>query len=88
MLKIPEDLQRFCDGKAEVPFQGKTVCNAVNYVGDQYPALRDRLLDRRGQLHAHFLILHDGQPLNGPTALESSVGASDTIEIYLIASGG
>ena len=88
MLRIPEDLQRFCDGKAEVPFQGKTVCEAVNYVCDKHPALRDRLLDRCGKLHAHFLILHDGQPLSGPTALESPVGASDTIEIYLIASGG
>ena len=88
MLRIPEDLQRFCDGKAEVPFQGKTVREAVNCVCDKYPALRDRLLDRCDKLHAHFLILHDGQPLSGPTALESPIGASDTIEIYLIASGG
>jgi hypothetical protein len=88
MLRIPEDLQRFCDGQAEVPFQGKTVCEAVNYVCHKYPELRDRLLDSSGQLHAHFLILHDGQPLSGPTVLESSVGADDTIEIYLIASGG
>ena len=88
MLRIPEDLRRFCNGQAEVAFQGKTVCEAVNYVCDKYPALRDRLLDSGGQLHAHFLILHDGQPLSGPTALELSVGADDTIEIYLIASGG
>ena len=88
MLRIPEDLRRFCDGQMEVTHRGTTIGAALENFCREYPDVRDRLFDEQGAVYSHLLIILNDQLLDRSAALEVSVAEEDTIEIYVAASGG
>ncbi len=52
ILRIPTPLRSYTEGKNEIQVQGKTVAEAMDYLTELYPALRQHLFTEEGKLRA------------------------------------
>jgi len=82
-------LKSFSGGKTEITLDldPSSIADALNALWNQYPALRDRILDEQGAIRQHvniFLGSEDVKRLNG---LDTRVTVNE-IHIFNAVSGG
>ena len=88
MVRIPTPLRSLTKGSAEVQANGDTVDDVVHDLERQFPGLRDRLMDEKGELR-RFINLYvneeDVRFLDGRT---TSLKEGDTVSIVPAIAGG
>lgn len=88
MVRIPTPLRSLTKGSAEVQAKGDTVDDAVHDLERQFPGLRDRLMDDKGELR-RFINLYvneeDVRFLDGRTTILKD---GDTVSIVPAIAGG
>lgn len=88
MVRIPTPLRSLTKGSAEVQAKGETVDDIVRDLERQFPGLRDRLMDEKGELR-RFINLYvneeDVRFLDGRT---TSLKEGDTVSIVPAIAGG
>ena len=88
MVRIPTPLRSLTKGSAEVQAKGATVDDIVLDLERQFPGLRDRLMDEKGELR-RFINLYvneeDVRFLDGRT---TSLKEGDTVSIVPAIAGG
>jgi sulfur-carrier protein len=88
MVRIPTPLRSLTKGSAEVQVKGDTVDDVVHDLDRQFPGLRDRLMDEKGELR-RFINLYvneeDVRFLDGRTTI---LKEGDTVSIVPAIAGG
>ena len=88
MVRIPTPLRSLTKGSAEVQVKGDTVDDVVHDLERQFPGLRDRLMDDKGELR-RFINLYvneeDVRFLEGRTTILKD---GDTVSIVPAIAGG
>jgi molybdopterin synthase sulfur carrier subunit len=88
MVRIPTPLRSITKGSAEVQAKGDTVDDVVGDLERQFPGLRDRLVDDKGELR-RFINLYvneeDVRFLQGRTTI---LKEGDTVSIVPAIAGG
>jgi len=85
-VKLPPILQRVC-GTDTCEVTGDTVGKCLESLKTQFPAIKDYLLDRQGQLLGIYRIYRNAEGLR-PVDMDTSVGDNDEIIILNLITGG
>lgn len=88
VIEIPEELTRYSGGQTEVEVPGATLCVAFESLFDQFPNLRSRVVNERGDFHPWILVFLDGTRVVGQRAQQTELNDGDRIEVAVLASGG
>jgi sulfur-carrier protein len=88
IVRIPTPLRSITKGSAEVPAKGETVDDVMQDLERQFPGLRERLVDEKGELR-RFINLYvneeDVRFLQGRTTVLKD---GDTVSIVPAIAGG
>jgi len=76
------------DRRIAVEGDPDTVGDALDWLLDSYPDLRERVLDESGALEEHINLLHNGASLAGADALDTPVEPGDELALFPPVSGG
>lgn len=87
-VRIPADLQRYCEGEAELKLSGETVGQVLESVVDAFPNLRARIFDQRGDVFPYLTTIRNGDMLAPENHTAQRVKHGDTLELFSVASGG
>ncbi len=88
MLRIPEELRRYCNGQAELLVSGSTIRQVIDEACAQFPDLKARILNTDGILHAHLAVYLNNRAVSPAGRYDVPVSPDDIIDLDLIASGG
>jgi molybdopterin converting factor small subunit len=82
---LPDSLVRLFPGaQRRVGVPAETVFETIARLNDQWPGIRDRLLDGSPAIRKHIVIFVNGER----AGLETSVGATDEVYVMPAMSGG
>jgi molybdopterin molybdotransferase len=87
-VRLPSLLRRFADGVAEVEVDASTLMGVINALVEVHPTLGPRLLDKRGRLVSHVLVLHRGELVKPEYIDEAEFDPSERVDLLLPISGG
>lgn len=86
-VRIPTPLRTLTQGKEEVAATGGTVGEVITHLEQQYPGIRDRLLDDKGVRRFINLYLNE-EDVRFLDALKTAVKDGDTLTIVPAIAGG
>jgi adenylyltransferase/sulfurtransferase len=87
-VKIPAPLRPETDDQAKITVEGKTLQGVVEAAVDEYPGLREHLIDDDGNLHQFVNFFKNGtnvRELEGP---ETGLDGDDTVLVLPAVAGG
>jgi sulfur-carrier protein len=92
-VHIPSALRKWSEGRdiLELQFPSNssiTAAKVIETVAQEFPGLRDRVLNEQGELRRHVNIFIDGENARSLGGLSTPVGADSEIWIHPALSGG
>jgi molybdopterin synthase sulfur carrier subunit len=87
-VHIPTPLRKLTQGKEEVPAQGKTVGDLISDLERNFPGIKERLCDEKGQLRRFVNVFHNNEDIRFLQNLDTPVKDSDEISIVPAIAGG
>ena len=87
-VRIPTPLRKLTQGLEEVKAQGATVSELLVDLEKQYPGLRERLFDDKGQVRRFVNIFANDEDIRFLQNLDTPVKDSDEISIVPAIAGG
>ena len=83
-------LKAFSGGKTEFVFDDgpHTVADALKSLWLERSALRDRIINERGEIRQHVNIFYEGQDVRRLSGLETTIGPDAELHIFNAVSGG
>ncbi len=87
-LRVPGSLKTWLGGSEEADCEGATVRECIQYVVQQYPSSRQRLLNDEGEVSGLLLIFLNGQSIRELGGLAAPVMEGDQLAIIPLAAGG
>jgi molybdopterin synthase sulfur carrier subunit len=88
MVRIPTPLRSLTKGSAEVQVKGDTVDDVVHDLERQFPGLRDRLMDEKGELRRFINLYVNEEDVRFLEGRTTSLKDGDTISIVPAIAGG
>ena len=87
VVRIPTPLRPHAGGHDQAEAQGSTVGEVLNHLGQQYPALRERIFD--GQELRRFVNIYvNNEDIRFLDDLDTAVAEKDEISIIPAVAGG
>ena len=87
-VKLPTMLRVQADGQSTVAVEGDTVGAVFKALVDQYPGLRDNLLDAAGGLHKFVNVYKDDDDIRYLNGLDTELANGDVLSILPAVAGG
>ena len=87
-VKLPTMLRAQADGQGTVAVDGETVGAVFTALVEQYPGLRDNLLDAAGGLHKFVNVYKDDDDIRYLDGLDTKVANADVLSILPAVAGG
>jgi sulfur-carrier protein len=87
-VRIPTPLRKLTQGKEEVAAQGATIGALIADLEKNYPGLRERLCDDKGQLRRFVNIFANDEDIRFLQNLDTPVKDSDEVSIVPAIAGG
>ena len=87
-VRIPTPLRRITQNKATVEATGKTISEIVENLEKQYPGLKERLCDERGELRRFVNVYLNDEDIRFAKGKETPVKDDDEISIIPAIAGG
>jgi len=87
-VRIPTPLRTITKGSAEVQCKGDTVDDVMQDLERQYPGLRDRLMDEKGELRRFINLYVNEDDVRFLQSLKTSLKEGDTVSIVPAIAGG
>jgi molybdopterin converting factor small subunit len=88
IIRLPTPLRPFAGGLAEIPVDGSTVSQALDCLVERYPALRNHLLDSRGDLRPYVNLFLGEENVFDLGGLETSIAEGDRLLLIPSIAGG
>lgn len=87
-VKIPTPLRSLTNGLAEISVAGHTVQSVIEYIGQQYPGLKEKLCDEDGQLRMFVNVYLNDEDIRYLNNLDTELKDGDKIYIIPAIAGG
>ena len=89
-VRIPSYLAEFARGQTALTLEtsGTSVRSLLTALWEQYPALRDRVVDEQNEVRQHINIFVGEDAIRHVNGLDTPVSANDEIMIVPAVSGG
>ena len=88
IVRIPTPLRSITKGSAEVPAKGETVDAVMQDLERQYPGLRERLVDEKGELRRFINLYVNDEDVRFLQSLKTSLKNGDTLSTVPAIAGG
>jgi molybdopterin synthase sulfur carrier subunit len=88
LVRIPTPLRSIAKGNTDVQARGDTVMDVVEDLERQFPGLRDRLLDAKGELRRFINIYVNEEDVRFLQGKETALKDGDTVAIVPAIAGG
>jgi sulfur carrier protein ThiS len=88
LVEIPHAICRYSDEQTAVPVPGSTVGEVLDALWQRFPKLKDRVLNREGNLHAYLLLFLNDEKLPRSSFEKQTLSEGDRLEIVALAEGG
>jgi molybdopterin synthase sulfur carrier subunit len=88
MVRIPTPLRSITKGTAEVQAKGETVDDVMQDLERQYPGLRERLMDDKGELRRFINLYVNEEDVRFLQSLKTTLKDGDTVSIVPAIAGG
>jgi len=87
-LRLPTPLQPYADGRGEITLAADTVQGLLDQVGEQYPALVQRIRTRDGALRPYVNIFVRRSDIRQLDGLATKLRAGDEVIVMPSVAGG
>jgi molybdopterin synthase sulfur carrier subunit len=87
-VRIPGPLRRITNGENKVEVEGENLGGLINALEDQYPGMRERLLDEEGKLRYFVNLYLNNEDVRFLEGLETALKAGDEVSIVPAVAGG
>ena len=87
-IRVPSSLKKWFDGRDDVLCHGETVGKCIGNLAGNFPELRRRLLDEKGEINVAVLIFLNGENIRNMEGGITPVQDGDEISIIPLAAGG
>ena len=88
IVRIPTPLRSITKGSAEVPAKGQTVDDVMQDLERQYPGLRERLVDEKGELRRFINLYVNEEDVRFLQGRTTALKDGDTVSIVPAIAGG
>jgi molybdopterin synthase sulfur carrier subunit len=88
IVRIPTPLRSITKGNAEVPAKGETVDDVMQDLERQFPGLRERLVDEKGELRRFINLYVNEEDVRFLQGRTTALKDGDTIAIVPAIAGG
>jgi molybdopterin synthase sulfur carrier subunit len=88
IVRIPTPLRSITKGSAEVPAKGGTVDDVMQDLERQYPGLRERLVDEKGELRRFINLYVNEEDVRFLQGRTTALKDGDTVSIVPAIAGG
>jgi molybdopterin synthase sulfur carrier subunit len=88
VVRIPTPLRSITKGSAEVQAKGGTVDDVMQDLERQFPGLRDRLLDEKGELRRFINLYVNEEDVRFLQGRTTTLKDGDTVSIVPAIAGG
>ena len=88
LVRIPTPLRSLTKGNAEIQATGDTIDSLVSDLEQQYPGLKDRLLDESGELRRFINIYVNQEDIRFLQAKKTTLKDGDEVSIVPAIAGG
>jgi molybdopterin synthase sulfur carrier subunit len=87
-VRIPGPLRRITNGENKVEVEGENLGGLISALEDQYPGMRERLLDEEGNLRYFVNLYLNNEDVRFLEGLETALKAGDEVSIVPAVAGG
>ena len=87
-VRIPGPLRRITNGENKVEVEGENLGGLISALEDQYPGMRERLLDEEGKLRYFVNLYLNNEDVRFLEGLETALKAGDEVSIVPAVAGG
>ncbi len=88
IIRIPTPLRKLTQGKEEVTAQGKNVADLIADLETNYPGLKEKLCDDKGQVRRFVNIFVKDEDIRFLQNLDTPVADTDEVSIVPAIAGG
>ena len=88
MVRIPTPLRRVTNGQDKVQVNGDSVGAIIGDLDSQFPGLKERLCDEKGELRNFVNIYVNGEDVRFLDGINSATAEGDEISIVPAVAGG
>jgi len=87
-VRIPAPLRRLTEGNREVSTDAATVGECIDWLGETFPGLKDRICEEDGSVRRFVNIYVRGEDIRFVNGLATPLRDGDDVSIVPAASGG
>lgn len=87
-FSLPSPFKEMADGITEMECRGSTVSDVVSELQEKCPALKDKIINKDGNIDKGFFIFLNKLNLRDSGGLNTVVHEGDVIKVLPIAAGG
>ena len=87
-VRIPAPLRKVTNDKDRVEVDAENLADMVQAMEEQYPGIKERLLDEAGELRHFVNIYVNGEDVQFLDGLETAISDSDEVSIVPAVAGG
>ncbi len=88
MVRIPAPLRKVTNDKDRVEVEAENLADMVDAMEEQYPGIKERLLDESGELRHFVNIYVNGEDVQFLDGLQTAIADSDEVSIVPAVAGG
>ncbi len=88
IVKFTSNLKRFYPELSEINLKATSIPEIIHHINDQYPGLKDYILDEQFALRKHVNIFINNKMVNDRQSLNEEIGDNDEVFIMQALSGG
>jgi len=87
-VRVPTPLRRLTSGQDKVDAEGATVDDVISSLEGQFPGMRERLCDEKGELRNFVNVYINGEDVRFLDGLGSQTEPGDEISLVPAVAGG
>tara|TARA_Y100000588_G_scaffold68625_2_gene69888 strand:- start:6239 stop:6514 length:276 start_codon:yes stop_codon:yes gene_type:complete len=87
-VRIPTPIRRVTNGEDKVTVSGDTLKQIIEAMEEQYPGIKARLCDDKGDLRSFVNIYINGEDVRFLSGIDSPVDSGDEVSIIPAVAGG
>ena len=87
-VRIPGPLRRITNGENKVEVEGENLGGLISALEDQYPGMRERLLDEEGKLRYFVNLYLNNEDVRFLEGLQTPLSSGDEVSIVPAVAGG
>lgn len=87
-VRVPTPLRKYTGGSDEVDASGETISGLLNDLEQNYPGIKERIVDDRGQVRRFVNVYVNGDDIRFLNNMETAIKDGDNVSIVPAIAGG